>query len=123
MKKLAPLFTGLLVALLFAQPARALQIALEATLDGAQAGTPSTGTGSASLLLDDVTNFARRRPIVFLAAAVGAGFMVGRLARAGRAIQQDGTAAASAPTGLSTSPAMELPAPVPVLDAPLVTVP
>jgi hypothetical protein len=56
MKKLAPLFTGLLVALLFAQPARALQISLEATLDGAQAGTPSTGTGSASLLLDDVTN-------------------------------------------------------------------
>ena len=72
-------------------------------------------------LLDDVTNFARRRPIVFLAAAVGAGFMVGRLARAGRAVQQDGMAAASSPTGPSTSPAMELPAPVPLLDAPLVT--
>ena len=40
-------------------------------------------------LLDDVTDFARRRPIVFLSAAVGVGFMVGRLARAGRAVQQD----------------------------------
>lgn len=72
-------------------------------------------------LLDDVTNFARRRPIMFLAAAVGAGFMVGRLARAGHAVQQDDMAAAPSPTGASTRPAMELPAPAPLLDAPLVT--
>ena len=46
-------------------------------------------TGGPQGLLDDVTDFARRRPIVFLAAAGGAGFVVGRLARAGRAVQQD----------------------------------
>ena len=40
-------------------------------------------------LLDDVTAFARRRPIVFLAAAGAAGFLAGRLARAGHAVQQD----------------------------------
>jgi ElaB/YqjD/DUF883 family membrane-anchored ribosome-binding protein len=50
-------------------------------------------------LLDDVTDFARRRPIVFLAAAGAAGFVVGRLARAGRAVRQD---ASSAPTPATT---------------------
>ncbi|MCU1503434.1 MAG: hypothetical protein JWM12_2788 [Ilumatobacteraceae bacterium] len=34
-------------------------------------------------LLDDVTAFARRKPGVFLVGAVGAGFVVGRLVRAG----------------------------------------
>jgi len=71
-------------------------------------------------LLDDVTKFARRRPIVFLSVAVGAGFMIGRLARAGHAVQQDGTAAASS-TAAPASPAMELPAPTPLVDAPHVT--
>ena len=47
-------------------------------------------SGGPRQLVDDVSTFARRRPIVFLAAAVGAGFVVGRLARAGRAAVQDG---------------------------------
>src|SRR3954453_9370240 len=34
-------------------------------------------------LIDDVTNFARRRPMVFLLGAVMGGFAVGRLVRAG----------------------------------------
>lgn len=42
-------------------------------------------------VLDDVASFARRRPGAFLAAAVGAGFVVGRLARS--------TAAASSQSG------------------------
>ena len=40
-------------------------------------------------LLDDVTRFARRRPGVFLAAAAGAGFALGRLVRAGAAASAD----------------------------------
>jgi hypothetical protein len=41
-------------------------------------------------VLDDVTSFARRRPGLFLAGAVGAGFLIGRVARAAAANQQDG---------------------------------
>jgi len=44
-------------------------------------------SGGPQGLFNDVTDFARRRPVVFLAAAVGAGFMVGRLARAGKTAQ------------------------------------
>ena len=47
-------------------------------------------SGGPQGLLNDVTDFARRRPVVFLAAAVGAGFMVGRLARAGKAAHDAG---------------------------------
>ena len=54
-------------------------------------------SGGPRQLVDDVSTFARRRPIVFLAAAVGAGFVVGRLARAGRAAAQDGDEAAAQP--------------------------
>jgi len=50
---------------------------------------------------EDVSDFARRRPIVFLAAAVGTGFLVGRLARAGRAAVHDD----------AQSPPMSTPAP------------
>ena len=39
-------------------------------------------------LMDDVTRFARRRPGVFLSGAVAAGFVVGRVVRAGVATQQ-----------------------------------
>ncbi len=46
--------------------------------------------GGAQGVVDDVTRFARRRPGMFLAGAVGAGFLVGRLVRAGAANgQQD----------------------------------
>jgi hypothetical protein len=46
-------------------------------------------SGGPRQLAADVSDFARRRPIVFLAVAVGAGFVAGRLARAGRAAAQD----------------------------------
>ena len=72
-------------------------------------------------LLDDVTLFARRRPIVFLAAAAGAGFMIGRLARAGRAVQHNETGDVSTPAGAYSGSRTELPAPRPLVDAPLVT--
>jgi ElaB/YqjD/DUF883 family membrane-anchored ribosome-binding protein len=80
-------------------------------------------------LLDDVTDFARRRPIVFLAAAGAAGFVVGRLARAGHAVQQDSTTSpvnTSVTTSAPAAPALadpwaELPPPTPVVDGPLVT--
>lgn len=74
-------------------------------------------SGGPQGVVDDVTAFARRRPIVFLAAAVGAGFVAGRLARAGRAaVSDDAEADDRAPT-----PSAELspPLPAPILDAPL----
>ncbi|RPI11111.1 MAG: hypothetical protein EHM63_02155 [Actinobacteria bacterium] len=39
-------------------------------------------------LMDDVTHFARRRPAMFLSGAVAAGFVVGRVLRAGVATPQ-----------------------------------
>jgi hypothetical protein len=40
-------------------------------------------------VIDDVSNFARRRPGVFLAGAVGLGFVIGRVVRAAVAAQND----------------------------------
>jgi hypothetical protein len=40
-------------------------------------------------VVSDVSNFARRRPGMFLLAAAGAGFVIGRLVRAERAVQQE----------------------------------
>jgi ElaB/YqjD/DUF883 family membrane-anchored ribosome-binding protein len=40
-------------------------------------------------LLQDATRFARQRPVVFLAAAAGAGFAIGRLVRAGAAASSE----------------------------------
>jgi hypothetical protein len=40
-------------------------------------------------VMEDVTNFARRRPAMFLAGAAGVGFVVGRLVRAGAASQRE----------------------------------
>jgi cell division septum initiation protein DivIVA len=40
-------------------------------------------------VVSDVSNFARRRPGMFLLAAAGAGFAIGRLVRAERAVQQE----------------------------------
>lgn len=51
-------------------------------------------------VLDDVRSFARRRPVVFIGAAVVAGIVAGRLTRALIANAQD-----DAPTGASGSPA------------------
>ena len=80
-------------------------------------------TGGPQGLLNDVTDFARRRPVVFLAAAVGTGFMVGRLARAGKAAHdaEDPTPEfpAYAPAPAYTSPSAELPPPAVIADAPV----
>jgi ElaB/YqjD/DUF883 family membrane-anchored ribosome-binding protein len=46
-------------------------------------------TQGPEVLLQDVTRFARQRPVVFLAIAAGAGFAAGRLVRAGAAAASD----------------------------------
>ena len=45
--------------------------------------------GGAQGALDDITGFARRRPGLFLAGAVGLGFLVGRVARSGVAVAKE----------------------------------
>ena len=75
-------------------------------------------------LLSDVSDFARRRPIIFLAAAAGVGFMVGRLARAGHAAQQD--SGSNSPTTVPPAVPSAMPAPgalpsAPVGNGPLVS--
>jgi ElaB/YqjD/DUF883 family membrane-anchored ribosome-binding protein len=47
-------------------------------------------------VLQDVTRFARQRPAVFLMAAAGAGFAIGRLVRAGAAASGDSSSGGSA---------------------------
>jgi hypothetical protein len=46
-------------------------------------------TGGAQGAIDDITGFARRRPGLFLAGAVGLGFLVGRVARSGAAVAKE----------------------------------
>ncbi len=46
-------------------------------------------SGGPQLVLQDVRSFARRKPGSFLVAAIGAGFVVGRLARAGGSAPQE----------------------------------
>jgi hypothetical protein len=46
-------------------------------------------TGGVQGVMDDVTGFARRRPGLFLLAAVGAGFLAGRMVRSGKAAMDD----------------------------------
>ena len=55
MKPLGTL-AALLVFFAASPPARATQFTINVSLDGAQAGTASPGTGSATLVLDDVAN-------------------------------------------------------------------
>ena len=65
-------------------------------------------------VLDDVRRFARRQPVVFLAAAGALGFAVGRLARGVRDASQDGGSNGELPppaangrtAGLTTPPAL-----------------
>jgi len=45
--------------------------------------------GGAQGALDDLAGFARRRPGMFLAGAVGIGFLVGRVARSGAAVAKE----------------------------------
>jgi len=80
-------------------------------------------TGGPQGLIDDVSDFARRRPVVFLAAAVGAGFMVGRLARAGRAAQLDSSSETTSPAVAHAQPSAELPRRALLADAPMTTDP
>jgi hypothetical protein len=49
-------FAAAVAALSFSVSARATQFTFNVSLDGAQAGTASLGTGSATLILDDVAN-------------------------------------------------------------------
>ncbi len=46
-------------------------------------------SGGAQGAVDDLSRFARRRPGLFLAGAVGLGFLVGRLARSGAAVAKE----------------------------------
>jgi vacuolar-type H+-ATPase subunit H len=62
-------------------------------------------------VIDDVTQFARRRPGVFLAGAVGMGFVVGRLVRATASNQGDDGAPTLADT--PEAPAFGQPSPLP----------
>jgi hypothetical protein len=68
-------------------------------------------------IVDDVNRFARRRPGVFLAGALGMGFVVGRLVRAAAANQQDDsqdavpTTYAATPNGPAYGTSAQLPPP------------
>ena len=56
MQSVAKLFAAALVVGTFATPASAVTYQLMTTLDGAQAGTTSTATGSGTLSYDDLSN-------------------------------------------------------------------
>jgi hypothetical protein len=75
-------------------------------------------SGGPQGLLDDVTQFARRRPGLFLAGAVGIGFLVGRVVRAGAANQQDDQSALTPNT--PSEPVTADRTVVPPLDEPVV---
>jgi ElaB/YqjD/DUF883 family membrane-anchored ribosome-binding protein len=57
-------------------------------------------TGGVQGLLDDTSRFGRKRPFTFLALAVGAGFVAGRLVRTGAEVtgNDDNTAPAVSPS-------------------------
>ena len=88
--------------------------------------------GGAQGAIDDVTGFARRRPGLFLAGAVGLGFLVGRVARSGAAVAKEQhtpdpgsyrpVVAARLDPFVETAPVdpfVDAPAHEPVLDPPL----
>ena len=55
-------------------------------------------TGGARGVVEDTTDFARRRPGLFLVGAVGAGFLAGRLVRSGKAAVDEQGSAAGGPS-------------------------
>jgi vacuolar-type H+-ATPase subunit H len=72
--------------------------------------------GGAHGVVEDVARFARRRPGAFLAGAAGAGFVAGRLVRAGAASQQEdglsnGDELRTPPNGPGYEPRTPLPPP------------
>jgi len=71
-----------------------------------------------SAVLDDIRRFARRQPVVFLAAAGAAGFVAGRLVRAGRA---GGEGLAWAPPGGEIEPVSSEALVLPPPDVPMTT--
>ena len=80
-------------------------------------------------VLDDLRHFARRQPVLFLAAAGGLGFLAGRFVRAARATDGDQVPPPAAfetgppspaPTAeLAPQPGASLPAPELITDAPV----
>jgi len=99
-------------------------------------------SGGAQGVVDDVVGFARRRPGLFLLGAAGAGFLVGRLVRSGKAAMDDGATTddrSGAGVGSATVPTFApttglpttgfepigghaLPAPEPLVEPPIVPV-
>lgn len=67
-------------------------------------------------VVDEVSEFARRRPVAFLAGAAAAGFLVGRLARAGKDAS-DGGSGQSSPALTDRSGTVDLTSPEPVVSA------
>jgi len=61
-------------------------------------------------ILDETTDFARRKPGAFLAGAVAAGFIVGRLARAGKDVQSSSSSTASTSNQFASPATPGLPA-------------
>ena len=84
--------------------------------------------GGAQGAIDDLTGFARRRPGLFLAGAVGLGFLAGRVARSGAAVAKEQHHTANTGTyrpsaAASTTPVLDTPPPTPLLDTPVVDAP
>ncbi len=67
-------------------------------------------------VVEEVSEFARRRPVAFLAGAAAAGFLVGRLARAGKEVAgSDGSGAGTTPGLSDRSATVHLTSPEPVV--------
>jgi ElaB/YqjD/DUF883 family membrane-anchored ribosome-binding protein len=58
-------------------------------------------------VVQDLTSFARRRPLVFLGACLGAGFVVGRIAKDAAVASADATPAAPLPASSGMTPVRE----------------
>jgi ElaB/YqjD/DUF883 family membrane-anchored ribosome-binding protein len=106
-------FAGQVDALASGHPEQSGPLAglLDEARDRATAYADRLESGGPRQLAADVSDFARRRPIVFLAAAAGAGFVAGRLARAGRAAVQDPDPAYAAPSVAPPAAIGAVPAP------------
>ena len=66
-----------------------LQHYVQEAQDKVQSFATRLETEGPQALLQDATRFARQRPVLFLAAAAGAGFAIGRLVRAGAAASSE----------------------------------
>lgn len=66
-------------------------------------------------VVDDVSRFGRQHPWAFLGLSVGAGFLVGRLARTTAAVASDGHVAATQPSASDLHASNGAPAPSPAV--------